>query len=134
MTFVYPNILWGLLAASLPLIIHLISLRSTKTLEFSSIRHIKALESKTIKKLKIMQWILIALRMGIICTLIIMFSGPIQVNDSSWIPSEKESEAVIIIDNSASMSVTIDRDSFLDDVKSQIPKILSSFEQNSQTC
>ena len=128
MTFVYPNILWGLLAASLPLIIHLISLRSTKTIEFSSIRHIKSLENKTIKKLKIMQWILIALRMGIICTLIIMFSGPIQVNDSSWIPSEKESEAVIIIDNSASMSVTIDRDSFLDDVKSEIPKILSSFD------
>ena len=105
MTFVYPNILWGLLAASLPLIIHLISLRSTKTIEFSSIRHIKALESKTIKKLKIMQWILIALRMGIICALIIMFSGPIQLNDSSWIPSEKESEAVIIIDNSANQTL-----------------------------
>lgn len=127
MAFLFPNILWGLLAASLPLVIHLISLRRTKTVAFSSIQHIKALERNSIKKLKIMQWILIALRMGIIAALVFMVSGPIQVNDAAWVPSEKESVAVIIIDNSASMAVTKDRDSFLDQAKSEIPELLSSF-------
>ncbi|MDP6991918.1 MAG: BatA domain-containing protein [Candidatus Marinimicrobia bacterium] len=127
MAFLFPNILWGLLAASLPLVIHLISLRRTKTVAFSSIQHIKALEHNAIKKLKIMQWILIALRMTIIAALVLMVSGPIQVNDAAWVPSEKESVAVMIIDNSASMAVTKDRDSFLDQAKSEIPDILSSF-------
>jgi len=127
MAFLFPNILWGLLAASLPLAIHLISLRRTKTVAFSSIQHIKALEHNAIKKLKIMQWILIALRMTIIAALVLMVSGPIQVNDAAWVPSEKESVAVMIIDNSASMAVTKDRDSFLDQAKSEIPDILSSF-------
>ncbi|MDP7036795.1 MAG: BatA domain-containing protein, partial [Candidatus Marinimicrobia bacterium] len=101
MSFLFPNILWGLAATSLPLIIHLISLRQTKTVDFSSIRHIQALENETIRKLKIRQWLLIALRMGIITALVLMVSGPILTNDSPWIPSEKESTAIIIIDNSA---------------------------------
>jgi len=128
MSFLFPSILWGLFAASLPIIIHLISLRNTKTIDFSSIRHIQELEHETIRKLKIQQWILIALRMGIIAALILMISGPIQISDSAWVPSEKESTAVIIIDNSASMAVTADRTSYLERVKAELPNIISGFD------
>lgn len=128
MSFLFPNILWGLFGLTIPLIIHLYNLRKSKTMDFSSIQHIQALEKKNIKKLKIIQWLLIFLRMGIIASLIFMFSGPLIVNKSTWIPSEKESTAVIIIDNSASMSVKNEQDSFLDQAKENIPKILSTFE------
>ena len=128
MSFLFPNILWGLFGLTIPLIIHLYNLRKSKTMDFSSIKHIQALEKKNIKKLKIIQWLLIFLRMGIIASLIFMFSGPLIVNKSIWIPSEKESTAVIIIDNSASMSVKNEQDSFLDQAKENIPKILTSFE------
>ena len=128
MSFLFPNILWGLFGLTIPLIIHLYNLRKSKTMDFSSIQHIQALEKKNIKKLKIIQWLLIFLRMGIIASLIFMFSGPLIINKSIWIPSEKESTAVIIIDNSASMSVKNEQDSFLDQAKENIPKILTSFE------
>ncbi|MBC8346037.1 MAG: BatA domain-containing protein [Candidatus Marinimicrobia bacterium] len=128
MSFLFPSMLWGLAAVSIPLIIHLISLRHTKIVDFSSIRHIKALENETIRKLKIRQWILIVLRMGIITALVLMVSGPILNNDSPWIPSENESTIVIIIDNSASMAVTRDRQSYLDKVKSELPKLVASFD------
>jgi hypothetical protein len=128
MSFLFPNILWGLFGLTIPLVIHLYNLRKSKTMDFSSIQHIQALEKKNIKKLKIIQWLLIFLRMGIIASLIFMFSGPLIVNKSIWIPSEKESTAVIIIDNSASMSVKNEQDSFLDQAKENIPKILTSFE------
>ena len=127
MSFLFPAVLWGLIAVSLPIIIHLISLRHTKTVDFSTIRHIKALEHETIRKLKIRQWILIVLRMGIISALVLMVSGPILMNDSPWIPSENESTAVIIIDNSASMAVMKDRHTYLDKVKAALPNIVSSF-------
>ncbi|MBT4148865.1 MAG: hypothetical protein HOE46_00675, partial [Candidatus Marinimicrobia bacterium] len=127
MSFLFPTVLWGLIGLSIPLIIHLFNLRKSKTLEFSSIKHIQALEKKNIKKIKIIQWILILLRMGIIAALILMLSGPLFVNESIWIPSEEESVAVIIIDNSASMSVTNNQQSFLDQSKKKIPEILSSF-------
>ncbi|MBT5176915.1 MAG: hypothetical protein HN710_02865 [Candidatus Marinimicrobia bacterium] len=128
MSFLFPSILWGLLATSLPLLIHLISLRNTKTVDFSSIRHIQELTHDTIRKLKIRQWILIALRMGLIAALVLMIAGPIQMSESTWIPSEKESTAVIIIDNSASMAVTEDRTSYLDQVKYELPNIIAGFD------
>ena len=128
MSFLFPNYLWGLFGLAIPIIIHLYSLRKTKTLEFSSIKHIQSLERKNIKRLKIIQWILILLRMGIISSLILMLSGPLLVNETFWIPSEKESTAVIIIDNSASMSVKNDKLSYLDQSINNIPKILSSFD------
>ena len=66
--------------------------------------------------------------MGIIASLILMFSGPLLISETIWIPSKKESTAVIIIDNSASMSVKNDNLTFLDQAKEKIPKILSSFD------
>ncbi|MFL3024622.1 MAG: BatA domain-containing protein [Candidatus Neomarinimicrobiota bacterium] len=128
MSFLFPNILWGLFGLTIPIIIHLYNLRKSKTLEFSSIQHIQALEKNSIKRLKILQWILILLRMGIIASLILMFSGPLIISETIWIPSKKESTAVIIIDNSASMSVKNDNLTFLDQAKEKIPKILSSFD------
>ena len=128
MSFLYPTALWGLIAVSLPLIIHLFSIRKNQKVEFSSIRHIQALKNESIKKLKILNWIIIFLRMSIIASLVIMSSGPIMVNQSSWIPSEKESLAVIIVDNSASMSVTKEGKSFFGQTSSEISKIISSFE------
>ena len=128
MSFLYPTALWGLIAVSLPLIIHLFSIRKNQKVEFSSIRHIQALKNESIKKLKILNWIIIFLRMSIIASLVIMSSGPIMVNQSSWIPSEKESLAVIIVDNSASMSVTKEGKSFFGQSSYEISKIISSFE------
>jgi hypothetical protein len=128
MSFLFPNVLWGLFGLTIPIIIHLYSLRRSKTLDFPSIQHIKALKKNSIKRLKIIQWILILLRTGIIASLILMFSGPLLVSETIWIPSKKESTAVIIIDNSASMSVKNDNLSFLDKAKKKIPKILSSFD------
>ena len=68
MTFLSPSILWALFAVSIPIIIHLISLRQTRYEEFSSLRFIKFLEHKTIRSLKINQWLLIFLRtIAILC-------------------------------------------------------------------
>ena len=128
MSFLYPTVLWGLIAVSLPLIIHLFSIRKNQKVEFSSLRHIRALKNESIKKLKILNWIIIFLRMSIIASLVFMASGPIIVKQSSWIPSEKESLAVIIVDNSASMSAMSDGTSFFDQTPSEISKIISSFE------
>ena len=128
MSFLFPAVLWGLLASFIPLIIHLFNQNTTKTLEFSSIQHIKALKNESIRKLKIAQWILVLLRTLIIICLILMCSGPILLNNSKWVPSAKESVAVVIIDNSASLGVAKNGISYLDKNISLLPKIFSAFE------
>ena len=120
--------LWSLFALLIPIVIHLFSLRKNRSIEFSSIQHIKAIKRESIRKIKLLQWISMILRMGIIGALVMMASGPIIMNQSFWIPSEKESLAVIIVDNSASMSVKNNNKSFLEDSSDQIYKIISSFD------
>ena len=120
--------LWSLFALLIPIVIHLFSLRKNRSIEFSSIQHIKAIKRESIRKIKLLQWISMILRMGIIGALVMMASGPIIMNQSFWIPSEKESLAVIIVDNSASMSVKKNNKSFLEDSSDQIYKIISSFD------
>ena len=129
MTFLSPSILWALFAVSIPLIIHLFSLRQTRYEEFSSLRFIKLLEHKTIKHLKINQWLLVLLRTIAILCLILIFSRPLIKGDSvNNFIGDIESRAVILIDNSASMAVKKNDISLLDRVKSSIPELLKVLE------
>ena len=129
MTFLSPSILWALFAVSIPLIIHLISLRQTRYEEFSSLRFIKLLEHKTIRKMKINQWLLVILRTIAILCLILIFSRPLIKGDSvNNFVGDVESRAVILIDNSASMAVKINDTSLLERVKSSIPELLKVLE------
>ena len=129
MTFLSPSILWALFAVSIPIIIHLISLRQTRYEEFSSLRFIKFLEHKTIRSLKINQWLLIFLRTIAILCLILIFSRPLIKGDSfNYFVGDIESRAIVIIDNSASMNVNINDYSLLERVKSSIPELLNVLE------
>ena len=62
MTFLNPLVLFGRAAAAIPLIIYLFNVRRPKKVDFSSLVLIKALEKRTIKRVRLKQWLLLALR------------------------------------------------------------------------
>ena len=125
MTFLSPSILWGLLAITIPIIIHLISLRHTRDTEFSTLRFIKSLKHETIRHLRIKQWLLVILRTIAILCLILMFARPLMTGTlTSKLAGYVESRAVIVVDNSASMAVHTDDGTLLDRAKSSLPAIL----------
>ncbi len=130
MTFLSPLLLWGLLASSIPVIIHLFSLRHTKEIEFSSLKFIRELEHETIRRLKIRQWLLVLLRMLIIICIVLMVSRPvIKGFIPSWIAGKKESRVVILLDNSASMTMEIEGRSLLENGKSTIMDIADLYDE-----
>ena len=129
MTFLSPSILWGMLAITIPIIIHLISLRHTRDTEFSTLRFIKSLKHETIRRLRIKQWLLVLLRTIVILCLILMFSRPLMTGTlTSKLAGDIESRAVIIVDNSASMAVHTGDGTLLDRAKSSLPAILKGLE------
>lgn len=129
MTFLSPSILLGLLAITIPIIIHLISLRHTRDTEFSTLRFIKSLKHETIRHLRIKQWLLVILRTIAILCLILMFSRPLMTGTlTSKLAGDVESRAVIVIDNSASMAVQTDDGTLLDRAKASLPEILKGLE------
>ena len=129
MTFLSPSILWGLLAITIPIIIHLISLRHTRDTEFSTLRFIRSLKHETIRHLRIKQWLLVILRTIAILCLILMFSRPLMTGTlTGKLAGYVESRAVIFVDNSASMAVHTDDGTLLDRAKSSLPAILKGLE------
>ncbi|MDP6532309.1 MAG: BatA and WFA domain-containing protein [Candidatus Marinimicrobia bacterium] len=132
MTFLAPSLLWGLALASVPLIIHLLSMRNTKDVEFSSLRYIKELEHDTIRRMRLKQWLLVLLRMLAVASLILMLAQPVKRGFlPAWMAGEVESHVIVLVDNSASMSLNTDDGTLLDRAKSYVPIILNSLETGS---
>ncbi|MBD3376916.1 VWA domain-containing protein [candidate division KSB1 bacterium] len=104
MSFLNTAILLGLFAASIPIIIHLLTRSRTRTIPFSSLFFLKALEEKNLRRLKWRQILLLLVRTLIILFLVLAFARPALNTASSAFANAKKS-AVIVLDNSFSMQL-----------------------------
>ncbi len=131
MTFLSPSVFWLLGAISIPIAIHLLSLLRLHKVEFSSIQYIKELKTSSIRKIKIKKLVLLLLRILIITCLVLMMAQPVTKGFMpGWISAEQDSRLVIIIDNSASMSVKNGEKSFLEQSRNLAMTIASHFGDN----
>ena len=64
--FASPPLLWGLAAASLPIIIHLLNRRKFREMPWAAMRFLLAAIRKNQRRIRIEQWILLAVRTLII--------------------------------------------------------------------
>ncbi|MCB9249786.1 MAG: BatA domain-containing protein [Ignavibacteriales bacterium] len=119
MVFLNPAILLGLLAASIPIIIHLLNFRKLKKVEFSTLSFLKELQKSKIKNIKIKQWLLLLIRtLIIIFFLVLAFARP-TLESVNFIGStgSAKSSVVFILDNSFSMSYVNDKGSIFNQSK-----------------
>lgn len=134
MIFLNPAVLFGLLAASIPVLIHLLNLRKLKRIDFSTLTFLKELQKNKIRKIKLKQWLLLALRVLIILFLVTAFARPtlkgVAIGGTT---SAAKTTAVFILDNTASMSVVDSKGSYLNQAKAIIKEILSQLQQGDET-
>lgn len=110
MTFLNPFMLFGLAAASVPLLIHLLSLRKLRTVEFSTLRFLKELQKSSIRRVKIRQWLLLALRTLMIIAIVLAFARPaLHGSLAGLIGSHAATAMVLLIDDSPSTAARNDR-------------------------
>jgi len=134
MVLLNPTILLGLLAASIPVILHFLNLRKIKKVEFSTLSFLKELQKSKIRKIKIKQLLLLLIRVLIIIFLVLAFARPTMESATiSGISSSAKTTAIFIVDNSFSMSVVNEKGSFLNQTKTIINDLISTFENNSET-
>jgi hypothetical protein len=133
MTFLNPAVLFGLLAASIPIIIHLLNLRKLKKIEFSTLQFLKELQKNKIRKIKIKQWLLLAIRVLIILCIVTAFARPTLVGVSiGGTTSAAKTTAVFILDDTFSMSVVDQNGSYFNQAKETIKNILTQFEEGDE--
>jgi hypothetical protein len=118
MIFLNPAVLLGLLAASLPIVIHLINFQKRREVEFSSLKLIKQLETSAIKNFRLREWLLLLIRSLIIFFIVFSFSKPIFPGylAGSGFSTQTRTSALVLLDDSPSMNY---RDAFGNDTWKQ---------------
>ncbi len=133
MIFLNPAVLFGLLAASIPVLIHLLNLRKLKRIEFSTLAFLKELQKNKIRKIKLKQWLLLVLRVLIILFLVTAFARPtlkgVAIGGTT---SAAKTTAVFILDNTSSMSVVDSKGSYFNQAKATIKQILSLMQDGDE--
>lgn len=133
MVFLNPAVLLGLIAAVIPILIHLFNLRKLKKVEFSTLLFLKELQKSKIRKIKVKQWLLLALRVLIIIFLVAAFARPTVKHFSlGSASSTAKTTAVIILDNSYSMSVIDEKGSYLNQAKKTAKELIENMQSGDE--
>ncbi|MDX1619004.1 MAG: BatA domain-containing protein [Balneolaceae bacterium] len=105
MNFLNPFFLLGALAVAIPVVIHLINLRRPKKMRFSTLTFFEELKKSTIRRIRIKQYLLLALRVAAVLMLAIALARPLLTPSVGGNASSDEPRVVaVLIDNSPSMS------------------------------
>ncbi|HEY3874444.1 MAG TPA: BatA domain-containing protein, partial [Candidatus Kapabacteria bacterium] len=130
MTFLNPFYLFGLAAASLPVLFHLFARKRSRKVEFSSLRFLRKLEKTSMRSVKIRQILLLIVRTLLIACLALAFARPAMKGylGSFFGSSHANTSMVFLLDNSASMSRSDDRGELLKQAKDAATNIAGILE------
>ncbi len=132
MQFVNPYLLFGLLAISIPVLIHLFNFRKFKKVYFSNVRFLKELQIQTQKQSKIKHLIVLILRIIAIIALVLAFAQPFIPSDKGKVIQTGYSYVSIFVDNSFSMQNTASNGMLLDEAKAKAKEIAQAYELSAQ--
>ncbi len=106
MAFLNPLLLFGLLAVSVPIIIHLLNRRKFQKVVWAAMRFIQTSVEKNQKRMRIEDMILLALRCLLLVLLALALARPALKNSGADFIGQSKVTAVLILDNSASMGMS----------------------------
>ena len=103
MAFLNPLFLFGLLAAGIPLLIHLWNRRRIVTIDFSSLMFLTAAHRENARRFQLRQLLILLLRMAIVAIIALALARPFLTLGLPVASVRAKTDVVIILDNSYSM-------------------------------
>ena len=103
MGFLNPIFLLGILAAAVPLIIHLWRRHQAKTVDFSSLMFLLAAYRQNVRRIQLKHLLILLLRVLIIILIALALARPLLKNRFAFAGGRTKTSAVVILDNSYSM-------------------------------
>ena len=110
--FLHPIYLYGLIAASLPLVIHLLSRRRLKRVRFPAVRFILLSQKRISRSYRLRHWLLLALRTLAVIVLALLLANPIFQTGAGLFAGGGPVSLVLLLDNSLSMTWSGDGNGF----------------------
>ena len=133
MSFISPIFLLGLLAVSLPIIIHMMGRRRAPSYRFSAMEFILRSQKKVAARLKLEQLLLLLLRAAIIAFIATALAKPLLKAGPALAP-DAPSCNVLIIDNSYSMGYTVAGRTLLERAKDWARQFVRSLSPSDESC
>ena len=116
MRFLYPNMLWGLLALLIPIVIHLFNFRRHKLVYFSNTAVLRSIQQENAKTRKLKYLVTLLLRCLFIAALVLAFAFPYRPEKQLNVNTENTLVGVYI-DNSMSMKGQSQRTTMIEDAR-----------------
>lgn len=110
--FLHPIYLFGLLAASLPILIHLLNRRRLKRVRFPAVRFVLLSQKRISRSYRLRHWLLLALRTLAVIVLALLLANPIFQTGAGLFAGGGPVSLVVLLDNSLSMTWSGDGDGF----------------------
>ncbi|MDE0009569.1 MAG: BatA domain-containing protein [Candidatus Poribacteria bacterium] len=104
MAFLNPLFLFGLLAAGIPLLIHLWNRRRVVTIDFSSLMFLTAAHRENARRFQLRQLLILLLRMVIVALIALALARPFLTLGLPIASVRAKTDLVIVLDNSYSMA------------------------------
>ena len=122
-SFLQASFLTGLAALAVPILIHLFFRLKTKRVELGTIRFLRLVLEENARRRKVMQWVLLALRLAFVALLVGLFARPFLRAAATG--GDKEL-MVILIDQSATMQLKGDKGRLIDQAVAEARKLVES--------
>ncbi len=129
MQFLYPAFLWGLVAISIPVLVHLFNFRRTKKIYFTNVAFLKAVNTRTSSFRRLKHLLIMAARMLAIACLVLAFAQP-YLPAKSGLDLKGHILTSVYIDNSLSMQNKEHTQNNLDRAITKLEELLTVFPQS----
>lgn len=127
MSFLFPSFLWGLLAISVPIAVHIFNFRRTKRVYFTNVAFLKAVETQTRSIRQIKHWLVLAARVLAVACLAFAFSQPFIPAESN-VAVDRRGITSLYLDNSLSMESELNNKRYLDIATGRLGDLLGLFK------
>ena len=116
MRFLYPNMLWGLFALLIPILIHLFNFRRHKLVYFSNTAVLRSIQQENAKTRKLKYLVTLLLRCLFIAALVLAFAFPYRPEKQLNV-NTADNLVGVYIDNSMSMKGQSQRTTLIEDAR-----------------
>ncbi len=118
MTFLNPFLLAGLAAVAIPIAVHLFHFRRPQRLDLPTLRFLRAVEATAVRRMRLRQWLLLALRALAVVCLALAFARPTRTADAAGLFADRGARSLaVVVDNSRSMELRNEDGALLDQAR-----------------
>ena len=126
MNFLYPSFLFGLLALSVPIAIHLFNFRRTRRVFFTNVALLRTVQTETKSFRRLKHWLILACRCLFLACLVLVFAQPF-IPGKNKLGLSRQGVTSFYVDNSYSMQNERNEKRYLDIAISKLDELLTLF-------